>query len=322
MLNKIIRLFFSMRLFFYLVPTLPSSLASAQGLIQAPDVSAIEYQTALQSNPSSQSYVDWQKSHLIKEAPVAELRRLYTSAMAAYLQGDMINAQKNFESVAELRHQYHWNEPARFLIFTACLRRAQIESKPYVKQSWLNVSLEVGWDLEPDANNFPPPFIEEWQSQKQQLQWVSLHTLISDPYLNGLMVTGHFYDLKKSVVKIPKLRARISFLSNQKKPITIITSTDQLTKEIDWKGNLVSQKCGDDKNIVWPSSCTMNLEITKNMPTMQLANVNSSAAEKPKVSNNNWIWWGLGTLAVAYVIYDQNKRQQDSSTSSSSTHGF
>ena len=309
-----------------------SPIAFSQVLLQAAETTSAEYQAALLSNPSNQSYVEFQKSKLLREAPVNELRRIYSGAMAAYLNGDTSAAQKNFEKVAELRHQYHWNESARYLIFTACLRRAQLENSQYARQSWLNVSLEIGWDQEPDPKLFSPPLIQEWQTQKDQLSWISIHNLIVDPYLNSLMISGHFYDLKKNLPKIPKIRARISYLSNQKHTVSAVIMTDQLTKEINWKDWLAATKCEETKNweasksddkfkTIWPSHCLgkMDLEITKAPPAFHSASVQLN---KPSVSSNKWIWWGLSTLAVAYVIYDQNKKQQESSPTQSSSYGF
>ena len=314
----------------FLLLLLCPSFGFSQTLIQASETTDAEYQSALYEQTHAQSYMDWQKSQFLNELQARELRQIYTAAMAAYLNGDMVNAQKNFEKVAELRHQHHWGESARFLIFTACLRRAQLETKSYVKQAWLNASLEIGWDLEPDSKIFPPPFIQEWQQQKQQLQWISVHSLIADPYLKGLMIAGHFYDLKKSVPQIPKIQARISFLSNQKQPITLVTQTEQILKEIHWKEWLVAQKCEEPQKwsapaiktsfkVIWPASCmkTADLNITQAPSNFQSS---SAPIEKPKVSNK-WIWWGLGTLAVAYVLYEQNKKQE-STNGGSSTYGF
>lgn len=311
---------------FFIFYSLPSL---GEVLIQAMETSSTEYQAALHLEPGSQTYVNWQKNNLLKEAPIQELRRLYTSAMASYLQGSHLEAQKAFEKVAELRHQHHWPESARFLIFTACLRRAQLETKSYVKQSWLAVSLEIGWDFEPDSKIFPPPFIQEWSQQKSQLEWIPTHALLADSYLDGILISGHFYDLKKTIPKIPKVRARVTLLSNQKKNVTSVLSTDQIAKGLSWSDWLVSQKCKDEKTwefdaknkfqVIWPSSCTkkLNLEITQ-MP--QAFGTTQTPVEKSKVSNS-WIWWGLGTLAVAYVIYEKNKQNEDSKNSSS-TYGF
>lgn len=308
-----------------------SSVGFSQTLLQAQETTTADYQAALQASPFTQSYVAFQKSKISKDAPVAELRRLYSSAMVAYLNGDAKAAEKGFEKVTDLRHQHHWGESARFLIFTACLRRGQLEKKSYARQSWLNVSLEIGWDLEPDQKIFPPPLIQEWRTQKEQLQWVSVHSLIADPYLNGLMISGRFYSLKNSLPKIPKVRARISYLSNQKQPVTAIALTDQLTKEIEWKDWAVATKCEEAKNwestkpdgkfrTIWPASCLskMDLEITKAPSAFQN---NAMPMSKLSVSSNKLIWWGLGTLVVAYVIYDQNKKQE-SSSGQSSTYGF
>ena len=303
--------------------------ASAEVLMQAMETTNSEYQTALHLQPSAQSYSEWQKNLLYKEAPVQELRRLYTAAMAAYLQGSSVEAQKLFEKTAELRHQYHWPATARFLLFTACLRRAQLETKSYVKQSWLNVSLEIGWDFEPDPQIFPPPFVQEWQQQKSQLTWTSMHPLLSDPYLSGVLINGHFFDLKKSVPEIPRIRARMTFLSNQQQPLTIVASTEKLAERLVWKEWLVPQKCeskqhweGNQKNkfkTVWPQICrNLDLEITKNPTSFSTSQTSS---DKPKTSNR-WIWWSLGALAVIYVVYEQNKQSDRSSSSSSSAHGF
>lgn len=313
------------------IAILCNATAFAEVLIQGMGTPPIEYQAALHLDPKAESYVDWQKNSLLKEAPVYELRRLYTAAMASYLQGSLVEAQKAFEKVADLRHQYHWSESARFLIFTACLRRAQIETKSYVKQSWLNVSLEIGWDLQPDAKIFPPPFIQEWQQLKEQLQWISPHPLMADPYFGGVLISGRFYNLKNSIAKIPRLRARISFLSNQKQLITLVTSTDQILKPIDWKDWISSQKCPEQKNwdstsypsgkfkVVWSSACKKNLDLSITQAPRAFS-TSQTDYDKAKVSNN-WIWWSLGAAAVAYVIYSQNK-QQERAGGSSSTYGF
>lgn len=298
-------------------------------LIQAMDTSNTEYQSALHLESSAQSFSDWQKSQVLKQAPVAELRRLYTAAMATYLQGSLSESQKLFEKVADLRNQYHWSESARYLIFTAVLRRAQSETKSYVKQSWLNVSLEIGWDLKPDDKIFPPPLIQEWQQQRDQLQWISIHTLLSDPYLSSILINGHYYDLKKIIPRIPKLRARVTLLSNQKQSVTSIVSTDQIFEKLKWKDWIVSQKCNEPKNwestnrskfrIIWPSNCQKNLDLEITQTPKALL---SPVSEGPKLkTSSNWIWWGLGAIAVAYVVHSQNK-QQESSSGKSSTYGF
>jgi hypothetical protein len=288
---------------------------------------AIEVERYLNQSPQAASYI---QAYLKQPGKRSELITHLKKGQFYFLDGDLDLAQKHFKMLVDLSYRHDWGQEERKILHFAHLRLAQLSSKSEQKDSYLKQALEFAPDLKMEASIFPPPLQKKYEQlarKMDQNQSVWELPIGADQFevivINGVIQNGH-----TSFVKGTERKVRITFLSNQLLPQTVIGSLSELKDMSLQTEPLLTGTCqsprwhpsigfSSDQLVGLFPGCQESRELA--LPSQQnmesLRSPNKLAQNTSSIWKSKWLWAGVSVIATGLIIQNQQNQRPQSPAS-------
>lgn len=322
----------------YLVICLMINISQAQETkvyVMAVDAQPQAFKAQLEVDAQSRNYVDHYLTSHPQWSKVQKLQQAFESAQKTYLTQPLQDAVSQFAKVVEQRFEEDWDQPQIKLIHYALLRMAQHDRQ---KDQWLQEAIRWNPELEPDQDLFPPPFIAEWKSLKQQMKMRTWDLSAFKQNDETFIVNGEWFQSQDFIMR-PEGTFRITLVSNRYLPITFKGTIEDLNTKMAGRIPFVRGTCtypdwntqaqGQNLKVFFSPECQVALRETKKkeFDLVPTASPSSSPMSErmptPKTASiieSKWFWIGAAVV-TGFVAYNQMKPQKKGSEPS--THeGF
>lgn len=198
-------------------------------LVKAPDISKAEYMGIVQSRPQWKQFVELQEAKLVQKQNRELLRSQFIQAQNIFLNQPKNEAMKAWEAITLFQHQEDWQEAERLIIVIAYLRLAQMATQNEEIRQFLEKAAQYSPELNIEPDLFPPPLMKLYDNMKQSVSKLKIPVKNWDQY-DVVYIDGkkQLLNNKQYFYASPGFH-RFHFLSNQRKPLLRITTTEQLT---------------------------------------------------------------------------------------------
>lgn len=312
-------------LFFVLLAVAVPS-ARAEVYIQGPDISHQLYLQRVHEDPDATAFADWwlhdRKNKMEPQMVIAD----FEHAERIFLSAELKEAYSLYLNLAGRRHRFDWPLGARKKIFSALLRLAMTESQAEAKSRWLAEAIAFDPLLEPDAEVFPPPLIEEFSSLRQSTAGTKISTRGWPQSAHTILINGREVP-RTAEVTIPSRPFRMTLVSDQNFPMSQVIDPHSLAAaQVQWTAQaLVTGQClqphwtrPQDQyprkhKVIFADTCDLPVQgREENLPA--ISEIVTARSPKPSTSvwKNKWLWIGLGTVISGALLYDHLRAQNSS----------
>ena len=282
---------------------------SMPALLKAPQTPPEEFSAYVQTEDT----VPYSKTQLKKiqeqSDALQQLTMLLEQAQKSFLKDHLKQSGDYFHSIVKRAYERDWMEEAQKIIFYSFLRLAQIEWKGLSAEAFLYSASVFAPHLDPNADLFPPPLIQKFQSIKKNQSRISLSLKQIFPFHEIVLINGRVFS---NVVKLPYGEYRVTALSSSHKKWSRVISLSKLVQKRVVTTPLVRGSCqhpifskGVDKNrVLFPDFCLWTTNSQMDFSNSYAGNeIQKNVEDLENTSHNNELKkWGVLALAAVGVI--------------------
>ena len=279
----------------------------------------------------AKTYSEWWLRERATRLEPQMLEGDFNRAEQAFLSAEMRPARELYFNIVQRRHRFDWPKASRERIFNALLRMAMIESESEGRRRWLVEALHFDPQIDPDADIFPPPLLEELAILRNSLPSQKLRTDSWPTSIHTALINGREIP-RTPEISLPSQNFRLTLLSDQNFPMTQMMDLEKgddstWTVEPLVQGHCLQPEWTRTKDhyprhhrVIFEESCEtpsavppITAKIPSPLPLAQSI-IASSPEKAPSFWRNKWFWLGVGAVVGGTVLYQQIRAQNSSPT--------
>lgn len=279
----------------------------------------------LSQNPQElsfdQAYLTLQKEK--RQALLTHLKK----AQFAFLEGQIDQAQLEFQKLADLRWNEDWPDREREVIHFSIVRLAQLSQDRQQRLSYLQEALDLDPEIRIDEEVFPPPLVSDYKQILKDRHFQVWQLPKGAERFERLIINGRSFPGRVSFLRDTNRKVRITFLSKHLKPQTrTVEIQDLANQELealplsgqvlncltpDWawplgeefEMRLLASECKERRPLQLPIASQAPQPITT-----------TSGKSLKRVLRSPWLWAGVSLVATGLLIHHQQQNRDGASS--------
>lgn len=296
-------------------------------LIQAPGVSSFDYQTQLKADPDLMSPTQILLRQRPSNTNKNSLIQAFISAQKIFIANPADSS--GFEKIVDMTGLDDWSPEERKVLLHSYLRIAQIQGDSEERKKWLFRSLNLGDDLEPQADLFPPPLLREYHHLREEVPRASIPPEIFEAGWSVVTLNGKLCSRRGcSGFPLTGDKIRVTYLSDVWQPATLFLEGRELSLTSPRRVAWVSGDCRNPQitsavgifnnpKFFFGSVCSAKPQLAPIQAQTSLPNPETKEPS-PSFYKSKWFWAGVSAVGIALLISSQTKRE---SKEPSTTYG-